>query len=61
MVRPSGYSLLGVEDTMLLEDLDNDGDGGVDGVRDDKHGCVGGSGRDACREIAHDARVDLSQ
>ena len=55
------YSLLGVKDAVLLEDLNDDGDSRVDRVGNDEHGGVGRGSRDACREIAHDAGVDLDQ
>ena len=51
--------LLRVEHTLLLEDLRNDGNRRVDGVRDDKDECLGGRGRDAGSEVADNACVDL--
>ena len=50
---------LGVENTVLLEHLDDDGDGRVDGVGDDEDVCLG---RDTCyggREVADNRRVRL--
>lgn len=52
-------ALLRVKDTMLLEDLSDDGDGGVDGVGDDEDEGFGCCGGDTCGEIADDACVDL--
>ena len=57
----NGHLLLGVKNTVLLEDRDDDGDSRVDRVGDDEDGGVGRGSRDACREIAHDAGVDLDQ
>ena len=50
---------LRVEDTMLLEDLCDDRDGRVHGVRDDEDKCLRRSLRDPSGKVAHDACVDL--
>ena len=50
---------LGVENTVLLEHLDDDGDGRVDGVGDNEDVCLG---RDACDcgcKVADNGRVSL--
>ena len=44
---------------MLLENLGDDGDRRVNGVRNDKHERLGGSRRYTDREITDDACVDL--
>lgn len=54
-----GCVLLGVKDTVFLEDLGDDGDGRVDWVRDDEDEGFGCCGGDTCGEIADDASVDL--
>ena len=54
MIKP-----LRVENTMLLEDFDDDGDCRVHGVRDDKNKGLRRGCRDAGGEIADDASVDL--
>lgn len=53
--------LLGVEDTGLLEDLGGDGDGRVDGVRDDQDVGLGGVLCDALDEALDDTSVDLEK
>ena len=50
---------LGVENTVLLEHLDDDGDGRVHGVGDDKDKRVRASLRNTGRQIADNACVDL--
>ena len=51
----------GVVDTSLLEDLGDDGDSGVDGVRDDEEMCLRCNARDGSGEVADDRRVGLVQ
>ena len=50
---------LRVEDAVLLEDLRNDGNGGVDGVRDDQDERLRCCGRDTGSKITNDTGVDL--
>lgn len=52
---------LGVEHVVLLEDFGDDGNGGVDGVRDNKNKRFGGCGGDACREVTNNTCVDLGR
>jgi hypothetical protein len=50
---------LGIENAVFLENLCDDGDGGVDGVGDDEDKGFGGGGGDAGSEVPDDAGVDL--
>lgn len=52
-------ALLGVEDALLLEYFGKDGDGRVDGVRDDQDERLGGGLRDGLGESGADTSVDL--
>jgi hypothetical protein len=49
----------GVENTMFLEDLGDNGDCRVDGVGDDKDECFGSRRGDANSQVMNDASVDL--
>jgi hypothetical protein len=46
---------------MLLENLCNDGDGGVNGVRDYQHEGLGCGRGNASGEVADDTSVDLEE
>lgn len=46
---------------MLLKNLYDNGDGGVDGVRDNQDESLGRSGRDASRKVTDNACVNLAQ
>ena len=54
-----GDILLGVKDLMLLEDLSDNWDSRVYGVRDDKNECLGRCGCNRDCEVTNDASVDL--
>jgi hypothetical protein len=49
----------GVENTMFLEDLGDNGDCRVDGVGDDKDECFGSRRGDANGQVMNNASVDL--
>jgi len=51
--------LLGVKDSVFLENLSNDRDCGVDRVGNNEHICVWSGRCDACSKVAHDSSVDL--
>ena len=46
---------------MLLENLDNNGDGGVDGVGYDQDESLGRGGRDTSGKITDDTCINLGQ
>ena len=46
---------------MLLEDLGDDRDGGVDRVGDDEHKSFRSRGGDSFGKFSHDTSVDLSK
>lgn len=48
-----------IEDTVLLEHLSDDRDGGVHGVRDDEHECLRARSCDTGSQIANDTSIDL--
>jgi hypothetical protein len=50
---------LRVEDASFLEDLGNDGDGGVDGIGDDEDKCLRSCRCDTNGQIMDDAGIDL--
>lgn len=52
---------LGVVDTLLLEDLSNDGDGAVDGVGDDEDVGVGGRLGGGLGQVADDGGVGVEE
>ena len=52
---------LRIKDTVLLEDLGDDGDGRVNGVGDDKDERLWRALRDTGGEVADDACVDLDE
>ena len=52
---------LGVEGTELLEDLSDDGNGGVDGVGNNKDEGIGGGLSNACCQILDDTGIDLEE
>ena len=52
---------LGVENTGVLEDLGGNGDGGVDGVGDDKDESLGAVLGDTLDQITDNAGVDLEK
>ena len=49
----------GVVDTSLLQDLGDDGDGGVDGVGDDEEVSLGGDTGNSSGKVANDGGVGL--
>ena len=51
----------GVEGTKLLEDLSDDGNGGVDGVGNNKDEGIGGGLSNACCQILDDTSIDLGE
>jgi hypothetical protein len=55
------YIPLRVVYAMLLEYLRNDGDGGVDGVGNDKDESLRGGGCDTGCKVFHDSSVDLQR
>lgn len=59
--RHSFDSPLGVKDTLLLEDLCDDGDGRVDGVGDDENESLGCGLCDADGDVADNAGVDVEE
>ena len=54
------YLPLRVKHIMLLEDLGNNRNGGIDGIRDDQDESFWCKLGDASRKVSDDARVDLS-
>lgn len=59
VLNPRINSLLGVVDTSLLEDLTNNGDRRVHGVRDDEHVSLGGDLGSGLGEVTDDGGVRL--
>jgi hypothetical protein len=50
---------LRVEDSSFLEDLSNNGDGGIDGIRNDENECLRSCRGDTNSQIIDDTSIDL--
>lgn len=55
------YSPLGVVDTLLLQDLGNNGDGRVDWVADDENKCLGSIGGNTNGNVSDNGGVDVEE